>query len=180
MTSVIVHYGELALKGRNRPWFINTLVRSIRAALVATSTCATCGAFIGRIDVALGARRGLGRRCARGWRGCRASATSRAPTHVAPDLDAIADGRRWPASRAGRRRRFRIAARRADKRFPIPSPEIERDVGRRVQDAHRLAGRSLDTRTCTIHVEVLTDDAFFYFEQGARHGRLADRHERHA
>ena len=30
---VVVHYGELALKGRNRPWFINLLVRSIRQAL---------------------------------------------------------------------------------------------------------------------------------------------------
>ena len=28
---IVVHYGELALKGRNRPWFINLLVRSIRA-----------------------------------------------------------------------------------------------------------------------------------------------------
>ena len=34
MTSVVIHYQELALKGRNRPWFINTLVRTIRASLV--------------------------------------------------------------------------------------------------------------------------------------------------
>jgi thiamine biosynthesis protein ThiI len=33
MYSVIVHYGELALKGRNRPWFISLLVRTIKAAL---------------------------------------------------------------------------------------------------------------------------------------------------
>ena len=33
MTSVVVHYGELALKGRNRPWFITTLVKTIRHAL---------------------------------------------------------------------------------------------------------------------------------------------------
>ena len=28
MYSVIVHYGELALKGRNRPWFVSMLVRN--------------------------------------------------------------------------------------------------------------------------------------------------------
>ena len=30
---------------------------------------------------------------------------------------------------------FRIAVRRADKRFPYPSPEVERIIGRRVQEA---------------------------------------------
>jgi adenylyl- and sulfurtransferase ThiI len=32
MTSVIVHYQEIALKGRNRPWFIARLVRNLREA----------------------------------------------------------------------------------------------------------------------------------------------------
>src|SRR4029077_6126683 len=33
MNSVVVHYKELALKGRNRPWFIQLLVRNLRWAL---------------------------------------------------------------------------------------------------------------------------------------------------
>ena len=33
MNSIVVHYKELALKGRNRPWFIHTLVRNLQAAL---------------------------------------------------------------------------------------------------------------------------------------------------
>ena len=32
MKSVIVHYQEIALKGKNRPWFIARLVRNLRAA----------------------------------------------------------------------------------------------------------------------------------------------------
>ena len=32
MNSVVVHYQEIALKGRNRPWFIGRLVRNIRTA----------------------------------------------------------------------------------------------------------------------------------------------------
>ena len=33
MTSVVVHYKELALKGRNRPWFVKILVRNLQTAL---------------------------------------------------------------------------------------------------------------------------------------------------
>src|SRR5262245_46437294 len=32
MNSVVVHYQEIALKGRNRPWFIARLVRNIKTA----------------------------------------------------------------------------------------------------------------------------------------------------
>src|SRR6185295_6052740 len=55
MTSVIVHYQELGLKGRNRPWFINTLVRTIRAALKDLRV-AEVRAIMGRIEVRLGTR----------------------------------------------------------------------------------------------------------------------------
>src|SRR5262245_43522044 len=51
--SVIVHYGELALKGRNRPWFLRTLVRSISAAL-SDLPVVDARALIGRIVVTLG------------------------------------------------------------------------------------------------------------------------------
>ena len=48
--------------------------------------------------------------------------------------EALADG--VLSSIAGRSTgSFRIAARRADKRFPIPSPDIERIIGRQVQNA---------------------------------------------
>jgi len=33
MKSIVVHYKELALKGKNRPWFIQLLVRNIKGAL---------------------------------------------------------------------------------------------------------------------------------------------------
>ena len=32
MKSVVVHYAEIALKGRNRPWFVGRLVRNLREA----------------------------------------------------------------------------------------------------------------------------------------------------
>ena len=33
MNSIVVHYQEIALKGKNRPWFLGRLVRNLRAAL---------------------------------------------------------------------------------------------------------------------------------------------------
>jgi thiamine biosynthesis protein ThiI len=91
-------------------------------------------------------------------------------THVAPDIDAIADG--IVAQLPGRTATsFRIAARRADKRFPIPSPEIERIIGRRVQDA---TGWPVDLETPgrRIYVEVVTNDAFYAFEKERGSGGL--------
>jgi thiamine biosynthesis protein ThiI len=57
---------------------------------------------------------------------------------------------------------FRITARRADKRFPVPSPDIERFLGARVQEA--LGWKvQLDRPDLTVHVEVLHGEAFYFF-----------------
>ena len=84
------------------------------------------------------------------------------------DVDAIAarDPRRpratvQPAT-------FRVSARRADKRFPLTSPQIEREVGGRIKEA-RGWRVDLDEPELTIHVEALTNEAFYFFgkERGA-------------
>ena len=33
MNSIVIHYKELALKGKNRPWFVQVLIRNLRQAL---------------------------------------------------------------------------------------------------------------------------------------------------
>lgn len=168
MASVVIHYGELALKGRNRPWFINTLVRTIRTALADLDVEHT-RALMGRIEVRLGPScpwdevRGRLRRLPGIGNFARA-------THLAPDLETIADA--VTNAVAGHETgSFRIAARRADKRFPIPSPDIEREVGRRVQAA---TGWRVDLSRpeLVIHIEVLSSDAFFYFDKHLGTGGL--------
>src|SRR5438105_4796328 len=110
MTSVIIHYQELALKGRNRPWFVNTLARTIRIAL-ADQDVRNVRVVVGRIALTLGP--------GADWPEVRAR-LARLPgignfaraTHVEPDLDLIAKG--ILAGLLGRpARTFRIAARRA-------------------------------------------------------------------
>ena len=65
-------------------------------------------------------------------------------------------------------RTFRVSARRADKRFPLTSPEIEREVGGRIKEARGWLV-DLGNPEFTIHVEALTHEAFYYFgkERGA-------------
>lgn len=168
MQSVVVHYGELALKGRNRPWFIHTLLRTIRALLADTSVVAVRW-LVGRVIVTF--------ERAEDWPEIRAR-LARLPgignfalaARVPADLEQIAAAA--VASVAGRTTRsFRVVARRADKRFPIPSPDIERVVGRRIEDA---TGWPVDLSHAelVVRIEVLTDDAYVFADREPGTGGL--------
>ena len=167
MKSVVVHYQEIALKGKNRPWFIARLVRNLRQA-TADLGVARCACSMGRIEVVLGddVRLGGGPRSrlprvfgianfAQAGRAPRSTST-RSPTRI------LARPRRPREPRT-----FRVSARRADKRFPLTSPQIEREVGGRIKEARGWTV-DLDDPEFTIHVEALTDDAFYFF--GKEHG----------
>jgi thiamine biosynthesis protein ThiI len=57
---------------------------------------------------------------------------------------------------------FRVSARRADKRFPLTSPEVEREIGGRIKSA-RGWRVDLSHPELVIHVELLSDQAFYFF-----------------
>jgi thiamine biosynthesis protein ThiI len=163
--SIVVHYQELALKGKNRPWFVSRLVRNLRQA---TSDLDVRGvhALMGRIEVVLGpgaSPREVGDRIRSIFGIANFSSAGRAPL----DLDEIA---RAILADLGDRtcRSFRVSVRRADKRFPMTSPQVEREVGGRIKQA-RGWHVDLDDPELTIHVELLTDQAFYFFgkERGA-------------
>jgi thiamine biosynthesis protein ThiI len=165
MTSVVIHYKELALKGRNRPWFIKILVRNLRTAL-ADFDIRSIRSVMGRIEIDLGA--------ATSWDAVRervrhvfgianfsyaARSTHDFQTLAAAILGDLGD--RAPES-------FRVSARRADKRLPFTSPEIEREVGGLIKEA-RGWRVDLDDAELTVHLEVMPDHAFYFFgkEPGA-------------
>ena len=166
MNSIVVHYQEIALKGNNRPWFIARLARNLRAA-TADIGVTDVRVLMGRIELVLDGRAD--------WPTVRArlqrvfGVANFAKAGQAPlDVDAIAqailadlDGHPDP-------RTFRVSARRADKRFPLTSPQIEREVGGRIKEARGWIV-DLGDPALTIHVEALTNDAFYYFgkEPGA-------------
>ena len=53
MRSIVIHYQEIALKGKNRPWFISRLVNHVKLA-TADLDVREVRSIMGRIEVVLG------------------------------------------------------------------------------------------------------------------------------
>ena len=159
MNSIVVHYQEIALKGKNRPWFLGRLVRNLRQATADLDVKAV-RPLMGRIEIVLGpttSREEIGERIRRTFGVANFSYAAR----TVLDLDELTaailrdlEGRTC--------RSFRVSARRADKRFPMTSPEVERELGGRIKDA-RGWRVDLERPELVVHVELLTDDAFYFF-----------------
>jgi len=168
MTSVVVHYQEIALKGKNRPWFIARLVNNIRHATSDLDIRAV-RPLVGRLEIALGPAATYGQVRERLARVFGIANFSRAGRTL-PDIEAIA------AAILGdlgdlQARSFRVTAKRADKRFPMKSPEIEREVGGRIKLAKGWRV-DLDEPELTIWVEMLTSEAFYTFAKERGPGGL--------
>jgi thiamine biosynthesis protein ThiI len=165
MTSIIVHYQEIALKGHNRPYFISKLVRNLRKQ-TADLDVKDVRALMGRIEIVLGPAAEYARireRLQRVFGIANFSKAGRAPL----DLDAITEAiladleGHQPAG-------FRVSAKRGDKAFPMTSPEIEREIGARIVDRFGWPVK-LDHPELTVNVELLQKQAFYSFgkEKGA-------------
>lgn len=165
MDSVVLHYQELALKGPNRPWFLRTLVRHVRATL-ADLDIDEVRTPMGRIEVRLGPTvdRSLVLDRMRRIFGIDSIAVA---GRTAPTPDAIIEAvlRDLPVEPVAH---FRVRVRRAHKQFPVTSPELERDLGARIVAARGWPVRLRDA-AMTVHVEVLPREAFHHFgaERGA-------------
>ncbi|MGC4085198.1 MAG: tRNA uracil 4-sulfurtransferase ThiI [Vicinamibacterales bacterium] len=165
MRSIVVHYKELALKGRNRPWFVQLLVRNLRQALKGVPVTSV-RSVMGRIEIDLGpgASFEVARDRVRRVFGIANFSHAGTGPH---DFRALADailadlGDRHAAS-------FRVSARRADKRIPYTSPQLEREVGGLIKQA-RGWRVDLENPELTIHLEFLPEHAFYFFgkEPGA-------------
>ena len=164
----IVKTHELALKGKNRPWFMRKLTDNLRTA--------TKGAGVERV-----------------WQGqlmvgltlededCWPEVKSRlkdvfgvAKFYKAYDLPQDLDGlkARLPELLEGRSfETFRIATNRADKRFPMTSEEVNRDLGAFVKD---LTGAQVKLKgpDLSIYLDIQTKGFLVYFEEVKAHGGL--------
>ncbi len=168
MNSVVVHYQEIALKGKNRPWFLGRLVRNIRRGL-ADLEVTSVRALMGRIEVVLGpgaSRAAVSDRIRHVFGIANFSHAASSPADIELLSAAILRdlGERSCAS-------FRVSARRADKRFALTSPQIEREVGGRIKEA-RGWKVNLDNPEFVVHVEMLTDRAFYFFDKQRGPGGL--------
>jgi tRNA uracil 4-sulfurtransferase len=165
MTSIVVHYKELALKGKNRPWFIQLLVRNLKTALAGLHV-ASVRASMGRIELALRPETPadeVRERLSRIFGIANFSYANRGP-HAFKALAAsiLADlGDAAPAS-------FRVSATRSDKRLPFTSPQVEREIGGMIWEAKGWKV-DLSRPALTVHIEMLPGEAFYFFgkEPGA-------------
>ena len=156
MSSVIVHYQEIALKGRNRPWFVERLVANIRAVTDGLGT-SKVRALMGRIEIQQVSDSDWSELRHRLSRLPGIANFSRAVRSLC-DFDAITDTVLAELEEI-KVSSFRVSARRADKRFPWTSPQIERELGRRIQSA-RGWDVDLEQPELTVRVELLSDVAF--------------------
>jgi thiamine biosynthesis protein ThiI len=159
----IVHYGEIALKGRNRLQFENTLINNIRKSLedlgepdvdryhsyliVKLAEAAPAKDVEARLQRVFGI-------------------AYFAPVVTAPwDIEAIGDtavemaeGIITPETT------FRIETTRGDKRFPVKSFEVDRIVGTRVVEATH-APVDLTHPDVTLSIQIYEDAAYLFIRQ---------------
>ena len=161
MPSVIAHYQEIALKGKNRPWFLRRLIRNLHT-LLSDLDVQEIRTPMGRIEIVLGP--------SADWPAVRerlAHASGLATFSLARrtgwELEELADAivAHLPCEPVAN---FRVAVRRADKTFPVPSPEVERMIGRRIQDA-RGWPVDLSNPSFVIGVEIVPGSAFYYYDK---------------
>ncbi len=167
-THVIVKTHELALKGKNRPWFMRHLVNNLRKA---TSGTGVTKVWQGHMLV------GLSLEDESRWpevrdrvRECFGVAKFFKAYEVPVDLEAVKEV--LPSLMGDRNfQSFRISANRSDKRFPVTSEEINRDLGTFVKD---LTGARVDLGNPELEVflDVLSSSILLYFEEVRGHGGL--------
>ena len=154
--SFVAHYPELAIKGRNRRWFVDALLRHLRTVL-RPAGAREVRAISSRIEIVL---RGDADEAAvrERLRHCFGIANFGRARRCAADIGAILDSV-MEVLGAGRPTSFRVRARRGDKQFPLSSPQIERLAGERIIE--RLGWTvELGNPALTVHVEVVKGAAF--------------------
>ncbi len=170
---VVVRFGEIFLKGGNRPFFVHKLVEAIRRATAGLSDI-----NIQRIharlvvEVADADLERAAERIARVF-----GVQTLSPARVVPaDLTAITEeairaARAAAARIKGGKPTFKVNTRRALKRFPLTSIEVSQQVGGLV---HQATGLPVDVHNPQVEVgvEIGTERTFVYAETLAGPGGL--------
>jgi thiamine biosynthesis protein ThiI len=166
MRCAIIHYHELALKGRNRDFFERQLIGNVRTVL-ANLGATRIESLRGRLRVILPEQlrdHTVKERLAGVFGIANFSLAHAVPLNLhQPDLAELIGGIGQAVSRHTFDS-FRVSAKRADKRLPLTSMDVERAVGKSVCD---LTGKTVNLTApdLTIYIELLAKDAYYYFEK---------------
>ena len=161
MNSAIIRYHEVALKRGNRPYFVELLKRNLRSSVeglglkeVKNLQGRLCMVFNGEAD-----SDEIRRRLACVFGVANFSFVER----TAVDLEAL-KSKILESLKGKEFSSFRIQTKRADKTFPLNSPDVNREVGGAVK-AYSNARVDLKNAELTIGIEILSRDAFFNLEK---------------
>ncbi|MFO7265405.1 MAG: tRNA uracil 4-sulfurtransferase ThiI [Limnochordales bacterium] len=168
--TLLIRYGEIGLKGRNRHLFEDILVGNMRAAL-APDVPAKVYREYGRMFVDVDPERTAEalRRLQRVFGIVAVNPALRTPLALEAIQEAAAQLVRRPGDPA---RTFRVSARRANKRFPYTSQELNHLVGAYVlRHVPNLSVRMTDPDV-TVTVEIRDRAAYVYAEEVAGPGGL--------
>lgn len=156
--AVLVRYGEIGLKGDNRSFFESILLRNMRRAL---QTIDHADVYIdsGRILVKVSNNENeIMSRLSRVF-----GIVSMSPViKVDADMDQFFDVGKQLLENAVDAKTLRVDCRRADKRFPITSPEVCRILGARFLEA--LPGFRVDLHKpdINVHVEIRSGNSLIF------------------
>ena len=166
---VVVHYGEVGLKGGNRPIFEKTLIENISRALAGLHIKAVRKLY-GRLVVDLApespweeVRQRLGRVC---------GVVNFSPAHqveaTVEEIEAAVD----EATSQYAFDSFRVQTKRADKTFALNTPELNAHIGARVQAATGAAVDLSDAADLTLLIEIVSGTALVACERHPGPGGL--------
>ena len=161
MNSALIRYHEVALKRGNRPYFVELLKRNLRSSVeglglkeVKNLQGRLCMVFNGEAD-----SDEIRRRLACVFGVANFSFAERTAVDLEDLKSKILESLKGKAFSS-----FRIQTKRADKTFPLNSPEVNREVGAAVK-AYSGAQVDLKNAELTIGIEILSRDAFFSLDK---------------
>ncbi len=161
MNSAIIRYHEVALKRGNRPYFVELLKRNLKSSVeglglmeIKTLPGRLFMVFHGEADCDE-----IRRRLACVFGVANFSFVER----TAVDLEDL-KSKILESLKGKEYSSFRIQTKRADKTFPLNSPDVNREVGGAVK-AYSNARVDLKNAELTIGIEILSRDAFFSLDK---------------
>ncbi len=169
----IVRCGEVALKGMNKPYFERVLLERVRKSLEVYDEVEAAwidGLMFVRVPADIDEDEVISR-CVRVF----GVASVSPAVEVPKDINEI--GRKAgefmnAILKAEDIKTFKVRAKRADKNFPIESPEIARQVGGMVLKASKVLGVDVHRPDCTLNVDVRKEAAYIYRDKVKGFGGL--------
>jgi tRNA uracil 4-sulfurtransferase len=166
-TDILVHYAEIALKGKNRPAFVGRLVQNLERALEGLPV-AQVRKLPGRLWITAQPGASFGDEALARVKNVIGIATY-SPVYRTPlDMDAM-KAMAWELMQEQRYETFRVTARRAFKDLPFGSMQVNMDIGGHLLE-RRPAKVKMEGADIELYVEMVPGNAYLYV---AKHRGLA-------